>query len=330
MPLLEVDAVTRQFELLKAVDNVSFAVEPGSIVGIIGPNGAGKSTLFRMLATVDAPTSGRILLNGKSVTEHPTAARPYVGYMPERHGTYDNTTVFEFLDFFARAYQLQGRVRQQRLEAVMDFTGLGSLRDRLTKDLSKGMNQRVALARALIHDPLLLILDEPADGLDPRARIELRELLKVLASQGKGILISSHILTELGELCERCLVLQRGKVVALGDVNALVAQATSQATVCRLLLELAVEPKALTVSQQHCERVLLELPLVKQVQLLQSVVAVDLQFDSVMVQQALHVETATARLIDALVRAGVPLCAVRREEVSLETAFLAVTSGGQI
>ncbi len=329
MPLLEVNAVTRQFEHLKAVDNVSFSVEAGSIVGIIGPNGAGKSTLFRMLATVDAPNSGSILLNGKSVTEQPTEARPYVGYMPERHGTYDNTTVFEFLDFFARAYQLQGRVRTQRIEAVMDFTGLGSLRDRLTKDLSKGMNQRVALARALIHDPALLILDEPADGLDPRARIELRELLKVLAAQGKGILISSHILTELGEMCERCLVLQRGKVVALGDVNSLVAQATSQASACRLLLELAVEPDALTVSQQQCERVLLELPSVKQVQLQQSAVLVDLQFDNATLSQPMHVEAASARLIEALVRAGVPLCAVRREEVSLETAFLAVTNAGQ-
>jgi len=184
-PLLEVKGLRRDYGPLRAVDDVSFNLEPGSILGFIGPNGAGKSTTLRILATLDAPTSGEVLLGGHSLVDTPDRVRPLIGYMPDRYGTYDDVTVFEFLDFFARAYGLTGAKRRQRVESVMGFTGLVPLADRLTTALSKGMRQRVALGRTLLHDPSLLLLDEPADGLDPRARIELRELLRA-GGPGQG------------------------------------------------------------------------------------------------------------------------------------------------
>ena len=175
--LLEVKGLRRDFGALRAVDDVSFELEAGSILGFIGPNGAGKSTTMRILATLDTPTAGEVFLQGHSLVDTPDRVRPLIGYMPDRYGTYDDVTVLDFLDFFARAYGLRGEERRRRLTSVMDFTGLGPLADKATSALSKGMKQRVALGRTLLHDPQLLILDEPADGLDPRARIELRELL---------------------------------------------------------------------------------------------------------------------------------------------------------
>ncbi len=211
MSLLEVKGLRRDYGSLRAVDDVSFELEAGTILGFIGPNGAGKSTTMRILATLDTPTAGDVLLDGRSLVDAPDAARPLIGYMPDRYGTYDDVTVFEFLDFFARAYGLHGAARRKRVESVMEFTGLQPLAQKLTSALSKGMKQRVALGRTLLHDPKLLILDEPADGLDPRARIELRELLRALADQGKAVLISSHILTELAEICDSCAIIeQRG------------------------------------------------------------------------------------------------------------------------
>ncbi|MBI5546917.1 MAG: ABC transporter ATP-binding protein, partial [Deltaproteobacteria bacterium] len=218
MSVLEVQGLTRLFGDLVAVDGVSFKIEKGSIFGFIGPNGAGKTTTMRIVATLDLPSTGDALVEGYSVSDHPDKVRPLLGFMPDRYGTYDDTTVGEFLDFFARAYGLKGAARTRRVEAVMEFSGLGPLRDRLTTSLSKGMQQRVAMGRALLNDPHLLVLDEPADGLDPRARIELRELLKALAAQGKAILISSHILTELSELCDACAIIERGRLLAAGPI----------------------------------------------------------------------------------------------------------------
>src|SRR4051812_21648874 len=228
-PLLEVKNLSRHFGLLKAVENVSFSVEAGTILGFIGPNGAGKSTTMRILATLDVPTQGDVLLEGRSAVDHPDRARPLIGYMPDRYGTYDDMTVLEFLDFFARAYRLKGREREQRVGSVMEFTGLIPLQHKLTSELSKGMKQRVALGRTLLHDPKLLILDEPADGLDPRARIELRELLRALADRGKAVLISSHILTELSEICDSCAIIEQGKLLAVGGVADVLARSAGPA-----------------------------------------------------------------------------------------------------
>jgi len=201
--LIEVKNLFRYFGPVHAVDDVSFQVESGQICGFIGPNGAGKTTAMRILATLDLPDRGDAFLDGASVVDYPDRARPRIGFMPDFYGAYADLTVTEYLDFFARTYKLHGRRRLEAVRQVMAFTELDKIAEKDTRALSKGMRQRLSLGRTLINDPELLILDEPAAGLDPRARIELRELLRELAADGKAILISSHILTELGRCATR-------------------------------------------------------------------------------------------------------------------------------
>lgn len=220
-PVLEVEQVERKFGSLTAVDNLSFQVAAGEVCGFIGPNGAGKTTTMRCCATLDMPDKGDVRICGTSALMEPGAARRRIGYMPDSYGTYANTTVFDSIDFFARAQGLRGRERRRAVESVSDFTGLTDLLPKLTKSLSKGMRQRLGLARTLLHDPALLILDEPAAGLDPRARIELRELVGALADRGKAVLISSHILSELGEMASHLLILEKGRMIASGPVEDL-------------------------------------------------------------------------------------------------------------
>ncbi|MCA2980750.1 MAG: ABC transporter ATP-binding protein, partial [Myxococcaceae bacterium] len=321
MSLLEVRNLSRHYGALKAVDDVSFTLEAGTILGFIGPNGAGKSTTMRILATLDVPTGGEVLLDGRSVVEQPDEARPLIGYMPDRYGTYDDMTVVEFLDFFARAYGQRGRPRVERVDAVMDFTGLMPLREKLTSELSKGMKQRVALGRTLLHDPRLLILDEPADGLDPRARIELRELLRALASQGKAVLISSHILTELSEICDSCAIIEQGRLLAQGPVAELLHRSAGAAPSTEAQLKLFVPDGKLAEALAHAERVLLVQPLVKSVSAAQDLVRVRLELDPGAAPGPQWVDEACARLLGALVREGVPVCAFHTRQLDLEDAF---------
>ena len=204
--------LTRTFDRgFKAVDDLSFSFSSGDVVGFVGPNGAGKTTTMRILATLDVPDSGDVLLDGKSILDDPAFAHRAIGFMPDELPDRTDTTVEEYLDFFGRAYGLRGKALSDALAAVEDFTGLVSFRDKTLHELSKGMKQRVSLARALVHDPQVIVMDEPANGLDPRARIELRELVKALAENGKAILISSHILSELEEMCTATVIIERGK-----------------------------------------------------------------------------------------------------------------------
>ena len=204
--------LTRVFQRgFKAVDDLSFSFTSGEVVGFVGPNGAGKTTTMRMLATLDVPDSGDILLDGKSILDDPSLAHRAIGFMPDDLPDRADTTVDEYLDFFGRAYGLRGKSLAEAINGVEDFTGLTSFRDKTLKQLSKGMKQRVSLARALVHDPQVIVMDEPANGLDPRARIELRELVRALAEQGKAILISSHILSELEEMCTTSVIIERGR-----------------------------------------------------------------------------------------------------------------------
>ncbi|QDE85979.1 MULTISPECIES: ABC transporter ATP-binding protein [Myxococcus] len=325
MSLLEVKGLRRDYGPLRAVDDVSFSLEAGSILGFIGPNGAGKSTTLRILATLDVPTSGEVLLDGHSLVDAPDRARPLIGYMPDRYGTYDDVTVFEFLDFFARAYGLKGAARRQRVESVMGFTGLTPLADRLTTALSKGMRQRVALGRTLLHDPSLLLLDEPADGLDPRARIELRELLRALADQGKAVIISSHILTELAEICDTCAIIEQGRLLATGKVADLLQQQEVGAAVMpELTVRLAVGDAGNAV-WERAERLLLEQPRVKRVAREGEALRVRLELDAG--AGPAQVDAAAAVLLAALVAAGLPVCAFSARERNLEDAFMTVTKG---
>lgn len=216
-PAIKVDNLYRNFADVRAVDGVSFEVPRGQVVGFVGANGAGKTTTMRILATLDYPTAGRASILGIDVVNFPSRIRSLLGWMPDSFGTYDNMTVLEYLDFFARALGFSGGERHSRVADVMDFTDLGPLSNRLINKLSKGMGQRLCLGRALIHDPEVLILDEPAAGLDPKARVELKNLIRILSEEGKTILISSHILSELGEMCDTLLFIDKGAIVHHGD-----------------------------------------------------------------------------------------------------------------
>jgi ABC-2 type transport system ATP-binding protein len=217
-PQIELRRLHRVFEHTHAVNDVSFEVYAGEVFGYIGPNGAGKTTSMRILATLDEPTAGDALVDGFSVIDDPDRVRRRLGFMPDYFGTYQNVNVYEYLDFFARAYGLVGQERLRAIGEVMEFTLLDSLAHKPIDGLSKGMKQRLCLGRTLIHGPSVLILDEPAAGLDPRARIELREMIERLASSGKAILISSHILTELAEITHRVGILEQGRLLAVGSV----------------------------------------------------------------------------------------------------------------
>lgn len=218
-PALDVQNVVRRFGSLTAADHVCFHVDHGHITGFIGPNGAGKTTTMRICATLDLPDEGDVQVDGHSVLLEPRLVRKRLGFMPDSYGAYPSTTVREYLDFFARAYGLRGRSRIERLAQVMDFTQLEGLAAKEMGSLSKGMKQRLCLAKTMLHDPALFILDEPAAGLDPRARVELRELVTALAQMDKAVLISSHILSELSEMCDAVVVIEQGVIRASGTVE---------------------------------------------------------------------------------------------------------------
>lgn len=220
-PAIRVDNLHRTFGELQAVRGVTFEVPRGQVVGFVGANGAGKTTTMRILATLDYPSAGRASVLGMDVVNYPTQVRRLLGWMPDSFGTYDCMTVAEYLDFFARALGFRGQERHRRVADIMEFTDLGPLADRLVNKLSKGMGQRLCLGRSLLHDPEVLILDEPAAGLDPRARVELKSLIRILAEDGKTILISSHILSELGEMCDTLLFIDQGRIVHHGDAETL-------------------------------------------------------------------------------------------------------------
>lgn len=221
-PAIEVKNLTRWFDGgIKAVDNISFTVERGQIIGFVGANGAGKTTTMRILATLDYPNAGTAEICGIDVVDYPAEVRRRIGWMPDNYGTYSNMTVLEYLDFFARALGYRGEERIERITEVMEFTDLTSLADRLSDKLSKGMGQRLCLGRALLHDPDILILDEPAAGLDPKARVELKHLIRILAEEGKTVFISSHILSELDEMCDSLLFINQGKIIHHGTSESL-------------------------------------------------------------------------------------------------------------
>ena len=234
-PLIELCQLRRYFGETRAVDNVSFEVHAGEVFGYIGPNGAGKTTSMRILATLDEPTSGDALVDGFSVVEDPDRVRTRLGFMPDYFGTYRNVNVRDYLDFFARSYGLHGRGRLRAIDYVMRFTLLDRLADKPIDGLSKGMKQRLCLGRTMIHDPAVMVLDEPAAGLDPRARIELREMIARLATTGKAVLISSHILTELAEICDKVAILEQGRLLMVGSIAEINAHAD---TVSRVHLSL--------------------------------------------------------------------------------------------
>ena len=208
--------LTKRYGNLVAVNQLDLIVPRGSIFGLIGPNGAGKSTTFAMMASLLLPTSGRIVVMGADPAVKPRTVRRRIGYMPDSLGVYDNLRVDEYIEFFAAAYGIQRAEWPALVDGLLELVDLSVKRSAMVNSLSRGMKQRLSLARALVHDPELLILDEPASGLDPRARVELRELLRTLNAMGKTIVISSHILAELEEMCTDIAILEAGKLLAAG------------------------------------------------------------------------------------------------------------------
>jgi len=317
MSLVEVKGLVRRFGSFTAVKDISFSFDAGQIYGFIGPNGAGKSTTMRILATLDIPSQGDCTIAGLSTVDDADRVRSLIGYMPDSYGAYPNMTVEEYLDFFARAYRLRGPARTRAVADVVEFCQLGQLRDKLITTLSKGMKQRLCLGRCLIHDPKLLILDEPSAGLDPRARIEFRELLRLLAEQGKAIFISSHILAELEELCHGVAIIEQGRLVASGPIGEIKARAmATRDAVTSGVLPSTLELRLAEPFTRLAE-VLAEQPELSEVQV--EGLAASARFRGG--------NAAQAALVRRLVQAGVPLYHVAGRSENLEDLFMHLTEG---
>ncbi len=304
---LRVENLTRTFGSVQAVADVSFALLPGRVYAFVGPNGAGKTTTMRILATLDEPTAGEALLDGTSIVEFPEVARAAVGFMPDTLPAHSDITVHEYVDFFARAHGLRGPQLRNALASVQDFTGLAPMRDKTLRTLSKGMRQRVSLARALVHDPQILILDEPAAGLDPRARVEFRELVRMLGTGGKTLLISSHILSELSEICTDVLIIEKGRLLDSGALRGAGAARTPHRTMALRPLDPA----------EKLQRILLELPQVLHVRPVAHELHADIQGG----------DEETAAVLRLIVERGARLAAYYPVEENLETLFMRVTKG---
>ncbi len=229
--MIRTEKLAKQYGNLAALKGIDLLVEEGDLFGFIGPNGAGKTTTLRILTTLLEPTAGDAFVDGHSVWRDKDSIRGIIGYMPDSFGVYRDMTVTEYLHFFAAAYGIPSRERRGLVGGLLELTDLGYKADALIDSLSRGMQQRLGLARTLVHDPKVLILDEPASGLDPRARIEIREILRELKSMGKTILLSSHILSELAEVCNRLAILEQGELVAQGSMEEIYAMARDEAEV---------------------------------------------------------------------------------------------------
>lgn len=217
--MLRVEGLSKRYGRTWALREMTFSLEKGAIFGFVGPNGAGKTTTMKIVATLLAPTSGKAWIGDDEVTRSPGRVRRRIGYMPDFFGVYDDLKVSEYLDFFAAAYRVPRSQRKKTADDLLELVDLGHKRDEYVDSLSRGMKQRLCLARCLVHDPDVLLLDEPASGLDPRARVEMRELLKELRNMGKTILISSHILSELAEMCTHIGIVDNGRLVVSGRVD---------------------------------------------------------------------------------------------------------------
>jgi ABC-2 type transport system ATP-binding protein len=306
---VQVKHLRKQFGKTVAVDNISFAFDSGHIFGFVGPNGAGKTTTMRIIATMEDPTAGDVLLNGISVCQEPELARRAVGYVPDTLPAHGDITVHEYLDFFARSYGLRGLKRRQAIEAVEEFTNVTGIRDKLLKNLSKGMKQRVSLGRVLVYDPDVLVLDEPAAGLDPRARVELRELLLLLAERKKAILISSHILTELTEICNGVVIIERGKILETGTIEEVLKKSAPRRKVA---------VRALDGENTRMLKELLQTPHVENVRDAGNEVHFELEGD----------EGAACHVLGHLIAQKYRIVEFRQHKANLEDIFMNVTKGG--
>lgn len=307
LTVIETRQLTKRYGNLIAVNEINLTLRAGDVFGFIGPNGSGKTTTMRMIATLLAPDYGEAYVCGKSIYTHPQEIRRLVGYMPDFFGVYDDMTVIEYLEFFAAAYRIHGPARRKVCEEKLELVDMAFKRDAMVNQLSRGQTQRVGLARVLLHEPEVLLLDEPASGLDPRARIEMRNLLRRLGEMKKTIIVSSHILPELADVCTRVGMIEKGQLIVDGYVDEVMRKARQQ-----VLLQVRVADRL-----QEAARLLEQHPLVDRLDIVKGLIEVRLKQD---VQDYSEIPAV-------LVQNGFRLTLFREEEVNLETAFLALTKG---
>lgn len=301
--------LTKKYDDMYAIRDIDLDLGQGDLFGFIGPNGAGKTTTMRIIATLLEPTEGEAYVCDYSIYTHPKEIRRLVGYMPDFFGVYDDMTVIEYLEFFAAAYKIGPQLRRKRCNEMLEVVDLDFKRDAYANTLSRGQTQRLGLARTLLHDPAVLLLDEPLSGLDPRARIEMRALMRRLGSMGKTIIVSSHILPELADVCNKVGIIDAGKMIASNDVATIIKQ---------------VQPSTV---------VLIELVHANQI----DAAAKALQDQSIVdsVQPANHMLRVTLKpdvedfssLATELIQRGIPFRKFAAEEINLESAFMAFTKG---
>ena len=305
--MIKTQELTKAYGELRAINNLSLDLSEGDLFGFIGPNGSGKTTTMRILATLLQPTWGEATVCGYSIYTHPKEIRRMIGYMPDFFGVYDDMKVIEYLEFFAAAYRIKGTARKKICNEVLELVDLGYKRDAFVTSLSRGMTQRLGLARVLLHDPKVLLLDEPASGLDPRARIEIRGLLKELRKLGKTIMVSSHILPELADICNKVGIIERGELLVNANVSDVMKQVRQ-----RTLLNVGV-----TKDAEKAAKILEQSTLVEGVELRDGILYVTLKE---------NVEDYS-ELASTLIERGYRLNLFKEDEINLETAFMALTKG---
>jgi ABC-2 type transport system ATP-binding protein len=304
--VITAENLTKVYGKRTALDNVSFEVPAGEIFGFVGPNGAGKTTTLRIFAALLEPTAGRASIDGADVTKQPQQIHSRIGYMPDFFGVYDQLTVAEYLDFYAACYRQPKQRRVKIVTDLLDLVGLSERRDQQVDSLSRGLKQRLCLARALVHDPVVLLLDEPASGLDPRARVEMREILKELRRMGKTIVISSHILPELTELCTMIGIIDHGRMRATGPVHEVIRQLSADRRV------------RITVVGDHeaAVAILEALAAVRHIDIASGAIEATYEGD----------DSTAAEILHALTAEGIRVSAFSQVDGGLEEAFMRATS----
>lgn len=305
--MIKTVGLTKKYGDMFAINEIDLELEQGDLFGFIGPNGAGKTTTMRIIATLLEPTQGEAYVCGHSIYNAAKEIRRLVGYMPDFFGVYDDMKVIEYLEFFAAAYRIKGKARRDRCNEMLEIVDLDFKRDAFANTLSRGQTQRLGLARVLLHDPQVLLLDEPLSGLDPRARIEMRNLLRRLGEMGKTIIVSSHILPELADICNKVGIIDRGVM----NVNAAVSDVMQQVRE-RIVLNIRVKG-----DQEEAARTIEQMDLVDHVTIGDDVIVVSLKEGA----------TDYSDISTELVRAGFALKLFREEEVNLELAFMTLTKG---
>jgi ABC-2 type transport system ATP-binding protein len=308
-PVIEIKQLTKKYGQFVALDQLTMSVRRGQILGFIGPNGAGKTTTIKILVGLTRPTSGQAFVAGANCAAEPLKIKHLIGYMPDVFGSYNNMRVREYLDFFGAAFGIARRERERRIPAVLDTVGASRFGDLYVETLSHGMKQRVAVARALLHDPPVLILDEPTNGLDPQARIEMRQLLLDLAARGKTLLVTSHVLPELSRICHRAAIITRGRLRAIGTIAEVIRQLNPLQEMEVLLTRGDSTPQVVEIVRQHLEA------------------GAEIHAspaESVVRFRTARREEELAGLLAALISAGLEIVQFREVQSDLEEAFLSV------